>query len=158
MEHSAETEFVRDLLAQAHKVKQFHRVLEYEDDASWTVSLDEQADVELEYDAASHRLFVFCEIGTPPQAAASAAYGFCLRYNYHVTETGGARIAMLDEGGPLSLIYDLTETELRTGILPVVLENLESVLPAWRELVAQGLTPAEEDPEADGVPHHSLRV
>lgn len=158
MDRSAEIEFVRDLLAQVHEVRQFHEVVEYTADAVWTVRTDELTEVTLDYDAESQRLFIFCELGAPPETGALAAYSFFLRYNYQVTETGGARVAMRDEAGPLSMIYDLSEAELRAGTLPIVFENLEAVLPAWRALVARGLEPGDDGPEADAIPHPSLRA
>ncbi|WP_299396403.1 type III secretion system chaperone [Pelagibius sp.] len=158
MDRSAEIDFVRDLLAEVHEARQFHEVVEYSAEAVWVVSFDEDCDVILDYDGDAERLFIFCELGSPPEEAAFDTYRFFLQYNYQASETGGARVALRDEEGPLSLIYDLSEAELRAGTLPIVLDNLEADLPAWRALVAEGLKTEADSPPGDPMHHHSLRV
>jgi hypothetical protein len=82
-----------------------------------------------------HMLLV-TDVGPPPAADREAALEALLLYNALGTDTGGARFALDEPGGAVTLAIDVGEADLAEDALARMMAGLRTLASGWRRVLA----------------------
>ena len=105
---------------------------------TWTVGLDEQSVVFLEFDAARDRLVLTSTLGRPREGDRERLYEALLGYNALWRETGGVQMALAD--GEAMQAYSMPAADLELDILQATIEDFAGKASIWRSLMRDGVT------------------
>ena len=150
---------IRQLMTELGPVLDLAAVAEYEDGNAWSLALDEETEVWIDYDEANGRLILTTEVGAPTEENPYKLYETLLVYNNQWQQTGGVRMALDAPGGAVIQSFELGTEGLDIGKLARVVQNFVDVRQGWREAVT-GAPDAQEDDEAPfaAPPSGGLRV
>ena len=99
----------------------------------WTLVVDAETVLFLDYEQGQERLWLSGEVATPPPSERARLHETLLTYNHRWRDTGGLRMSLDGEGGAVVLSYDMPAEGLELSRLAMVLTNFLDVLRAWRE-------------------------
>lgn len=126
------------LFAEIGPALDLNGVVEYGDQGTWAVVVDDETEVWGEWDPDAGYLVFTAELGNPPQADRQGLYETLLIYNHQRQRTGGVRMALADADGPVVQSLDLATDGLTLARLAEVLSGFVEVHRAWREIIKTG--------------------
>lgn len=106
-------------------------------DNTWSVQLDEETGVLVEFLAEQGKFVLHCELGTPPAGDRFTLYELLLRYNYHWNDTGGGRMALDENGGNVVFLFESSAHDMDVTQLTTILRNFHDAALAWRIVVQE---------------------
>lgn len=124
------------LMAEIGPLLELQEVTEFEAEDLWTLVVDADTVLFLDYQATPERLVLSAEAGVPAEAGREF-YATLLQYNNQWAETGGVRLALDGPEGGVVQIVDLALAGLDLSQLQTTLMGFLATLRAWREIVAQ---------------------
>jgi hypothetical protein len=128
-------------------------VAEHEGENVWALRVDEEtllfADLEQERDC----LVLSGEVGTPPPSDRARLHDLLLRYNFHWDETGGVRMAVEGQDGPVIQLVDVPLAGLDGHRLQALVRGFTTKLQAWRAILQGGASPEGGAAQAGSGPH-----
>ncbi len=110
-------------------------VTEFAEPHVWTLVVDEETVLFVDYDDPGARLLLSAEVGEPAEAGRLVLYELLLRYNDAWRETGGGRMA-LDPAGVVVQQFEMAVAGLELQRLQAAVGTFVDVLRGWREILA----------------------
>lgn len=137
----ADVDHISRMLSDIGPELEAQEVVAYPREESWAIAFGDDAEdcITLRRDAASRKLFFFCELRPVPAETKLADYVFLLRYNLASCETGGVRMGVDPEKQCIVQIYDMPLAEVQPDTLTVVLKNFISLVRVMRMVLASGV-------------------
>lgn len=135
------------LMAEIGPIADLMAVGAFEGRDVWALVVDEETTVDVDLDPARGCLVLSAEVGQPPAAERAGRLELLLRWNYQWPDTGGARLAVVDQGGPVVLLADHPVAGLAAADLGQRLGVFVRLLRAWRDLLT-GTSGSVADPSA----------
>ena len=105
------------------------------DKRTWSVTLDNDIDVTIEWSDMPPRLVFITEIGCPPAEREMDVYRASLTFNLQSADTGGAKIALSEEYDQMMLMFELPAQQLSTAVVGDFLTWFSRQAGLWREFV-----------------------
>ena len=133
-------EHVQGLMQEIGAVADLAAVAEHEGEDVWSLLVDDEEGgvVWVDLDDARGCLVLSGEVGTPQPVDRERLNDLLLRYNFHWDATGGVRMAVEGEGGPVIQLADVPLAGLDAGRLGVVVRGFAAMLAAWRAILRGG--------------------
>jgi Tir chaperone family protein CesT len=136
---------IESLMAEVGPLLDPLEVASFPEESVWSVQIDEDILLLIDFDVAQDKLVLNCDVGQPPHGDRSRLYELMLNYNFHWDQTGGARLAVDAPGGNVVLIFDVPADELEITGFAAILENFTETARNWRQIV---MSPPAEDASA----------
>ena len=124
---------VRALVAEIGPLLELGEVTAFDAEDLWTLVVDGETVLFLDYEQGQERLWLSGEVATPPPSERARLHETLLTYNHRWRDTGGLRMSLDGEGGAVVLSYDMPAAGLELSRLAMVVTNFLDVLRAWRE-------------------------
>lgn len=112
--------------------------------AEMAIRFEGGREILLSWDGDSGRLVLAAALGTPKDFHVAEANRVALAYNGLWRESGGARVAAVDEQGSLALLFDLPGEGLTTRQLGYTVEQMATVTGQWIGFLEQARDDARE--------------
>jgi hypothetical protein len=151
---------IQQLMNEIGPLLELTAVGEFDDGNAWTLVVDEETEVSVEFDDAEGRLMLSSEIGIPNNAS-HTFYETLLVYNSQWQRTGGVRMGLNEPGGAVVQVFDISTTGLDLEKLARVTAGFVDIARGWRQVVMQGKPSAIEDEvstSAHDIPPSGIRV
>ena len=126
-----------------------------DEDGSWAVVMDDDAEVLVEWDDAPSRLLLSSLLGNAPQGREQLLYTTALAYTGDGMAQGGVTVGLGGAGGELMVMLQLSADALLLQDLQVALLRFHGITREWARFVAGDTdTPpaVPSDDEVQGVP------
>ncbi len=107
----------------------------YQGKATWSVQIDEDTELLVDFVAAQGTFVLSCELGAPPAGDRFTLYELLLRYNYHWNETGAGRMALDANGGNIVFLFERSAHAIDVTQLTSALQTFHDAALGWRALV-----------------------
>ncbi|MEM9618009.1 MAG: type III secretion system chaperone [Pseudomonadota bacterium] len=146
-------EEISEILTKLGPELEVDEIAAYEESQTWAVATSDggwEADILLHYDEPSRKLYISGDCGPVPEDKVLSTYEFLLKYNLACIDTGGARFALDEPGGDVSLIFDLPLAELETEVLGATISNFINLLRTMQAMVICGFGDDPSSQEATG--------
>lgn len=110
-------------------------ITEFEELNTWTVVMDEDTTLFVDYDEDNDRLTLSADVGTPAEDIRGRIYRQLLRRNGEALRPGQARLALDEAGGTVVQIVDLPQSNPDVAGLQGAIREFLDTLSEWREAV-----------------------
>ena len=111
----------------------------YDSGREWALVVDERTVVYADYIEAGERLMLSIELGRPPEASRQRVYELLLLYNHAWPDTGGVRMALESEGGPIVQLFETDTADLDVSGLRNLLGGFIELARHWRGGITRGV-------------------
>ena len=101
--------------------------------------VDDSTVVYADFIAAGERLMLSIELGRPPEASRHRVYELLLLYNHAWPDTGGVRMALESQGGPIVQLFETDTNDLDIAGLRNVLGGFIELARHWRDGITRGV-------------------
>lgn len=118
------------------------------DDGHWAIEFETDTII-LECDAENERLMLSAEVGQVPEENREEIYKLLLSYGWLWRQTGGLRFACSPEDDEVTLMVDLSASQISPSMIALVAANLASRAQLWRDLLQSGHLPATQPPASE---------
>lgn len=110
-----------------------------EADASWTIALEDETVIGIDFVEEQEKLLLSTELGEPPQERRSFCNELFMVYNFNWVQSGGVKIGLESPNGEYVMMFELNAAGLSLQKLQMVIANMARQTLAWRELIATGM-------------------
>ena len=98
---------VQALVAEIGPLLELGEVTAFDAEDLWTLVVDAETVLFLDYEQGQERLWLSGEVATPPPSERARLHETLLTYNHRWRDTGGLRMSLDGEGGAVVLSYDM---------------------------------------------------
>ena len=130
----------------------------FDDSAGWTLAVDEQTEVTVDYEPGGARLMLSAELGIPGHRDLAKLYQMLLVYNGQWQRTGGLFMSLDTPDGPIRMALAVGTAGLSTQRLAEILTAFLDIHRGWQEILASDPDPDGETSTEDGIPSHAIRA
>ena len=132
----ASKQHVHTLMTEIGPLLELLEVTEFDDENVWTLVVDEDDVLFVDYEPETDRLVLSAEVAHPPgDTDLKGLYATLLTYNNQWQETGGTRMALDATDGNVVQIFELPAAGLDLHDLQIVVTNFVDLLKTWRGIV-----------------------
>ena len=110
----------------------------YDSGREWALLVDDATVVYVDCIAEGERLMLSIELGRPPEASRQRVYALLLLYNHAWPDTGGVRMALESEGGPVVQLFETPTAELDPIGLGNLVGSFIELARHWRDGITRG--------------------
>jgi hypothetical protein len=129
---------VQSLMAEIGSLADLMAVAEHEGEDVWSLRVDEDTILFADPDRERGCLVLWGDVGTPQPGDRARLYDLLLRYGFHWDETGGVRMAVEGQDGPVIQLVDIPLAGLDGQKLQALVRGFAAKLHAWRAILGGG--------------------